>query len=330
MGSNAVMECSRMHGKMDDGLRSAGLHYDESLDAVTIDIMMPFYGDPGLFREAVASVQAQTDPGWRLVVIDDVYPDPEPGRWVAALGDERIAYLRNEANLGVSGNFSRALSLVESDHFVLMGCDDVLEPEYVATMRAAAERHPGASYFQPSVAVIDGGGRPSLPLPDRVKQWYRPRGQAELVLTGERLAVSLLRGNWTYFPSILWRSESVRAHGFDKDLEVVLDLALQLEIVLAGGSLVVLPDTVFHYRRHGASVSSWTAADGSRFDEERTFFLSAAATLRSRGWARAARVASAHLSSRLNAITRVPSAQADAAGLRSLGRHVFTGWRAGS
>jgi len=246
---------------------------------------------------------------------------------VSSLDDERIVYTRNAENLGVSGNFSRAVELVESEYFVLMGCDDLLEPAYIATMKAAIERHPGASYLQPGVTVIDDAGAESLPLPDRVKTWYRPRGEAELVLTQERLAVSLLRGNWTYFPSIVWRTEAVRAHGFDPAFEVVLDLALQLDLVLDGGSLVVLPDRIFRYRRHAGSVSSWTATDGSRFDEERTFFLATAATLRERGWNRAARVAAAHWSSRLNAVTRIPSARSNAAGLRSLGRHAFTGWR---
>ncbi|GAA2058621.1 hypothetical protein GCM10009820_20820 [Leifsonia soli] len=311
---------------MPTAVRAASQPYDESLDAVTIDIMMPFYGDPGVFRDAVQSVLAQTDRDWRLVVIDDVYPDTAPGEWVSGLGDDRIVYLRNEVNLGVSGNFSRSVELVRSEHFVLMGCDDLLEPEYVATMRAAVGRHPDAAYFQPTVTVIDGEGRPCLPLPDRVKGWYRPKAPGEQIMRGEELAVSLLRGNWTYFPSILWRTDAVRRHGFDAAFEVVLDLNLQLEIVLDGGALVVLPDAVFRYRRHGASVSSWTASDGTRFDEERAFFLSSAAVLDERGWRRAAQVARAHWSSRFNAVTRVPSALRNARGLRSLARHAITGW----
>lgn len=290
--------------------------------------MMPFYGDPGLFRAAVESVLAQTDPGWRLVIIDDVYPDPAPGEWAASLGDPRVEYLRNENNLGVSGNFSRAVELVRSDYFVLMGCDDLMEPGYVASMRAAIEAHPGASYLQPGVSVIGDDGSLILPLADRVKSWYRPTRSEVDVLRGEQLAVSLLRGNWTYFPSICWSTQAVRKHGFDPEFDVVLDLALQLDIVLDGGELVLLPEQTFRYRRHSKSVSSWTAQDGTRFDEERTFFLDVARRLRARGWRRAARVASEHFSSRLNAVTRLPAAlrSPDRSGVRPLLRHVFRGW----
>ena len=228
----------------------------------------------------------------------------------------------------MNGNFSKSVELVEADYFVLMGCDDLMERGYVASMRAAISAHPGASYLQPGVTVIGDDGSLASPLADRVKAWYRPHRSKPEVMSGQRLAVSLLRGNWTYFPSICWRTETVRRHGFDPAFDVVLDLALQLDIVLDGGVLVLLPERTFRYRRHERSVSSWTAQDGTRFDEERAFFADAKQRLRARGWRRAARVASAHVSSRLNAATRLPAAltSRDATGLRPLLRHVVRGW----
>jgi glycosyltransferase involved in cell wall biosynthesis len=77
---------------------------------VTLEIMMPFYGRPDHFRIAVESVLAQTSRAWRLTVVDDVYPDLEPGKWVTGLKDKRITYVRNEKNLGPSLNFNRCLS----------------------------------------------------------------------------------------------------------------------------------------------------------------------------------------------------------------------------
>ena len=95
---------------------------------VPIDVMMPFYGDVAQFRQAVTSVLDQSDGDLRLVVIDDCYPDPEPAAWLASVADPRIHYLRNETNLGVNGNFRRCVELVEAEYFVVMGCDDVLDP----------------------------------------------------------------------------------------------------------------------------------------------------------------------------------------------------------
>ena len=108
---------------------------------------------------------------------------------------------------------------------------------------------------------------------------------------------------------------------------MVQDLALVLDLVLDGESLLVDPTPVFRYRRHRGSVSSAHAADGRRFAEERAFFLDTAARMDARGWTRAARAARRHLSSRINAVLRLPSAvaQRDTGGARVLARHAFRG-----
>lgn len=287
--------------------------------------MMPFYGDVALFKTAVSSVVAQTDPHWRLVVIDDRYPDDEPARFLELLGDDRIEYVLNEVNLGVSGNFQRAVDLARSSHVTIMGCDDVLLPEYVERVRQLIERYPDAAYFQPGVEVIDGGGAVVVPLADRVKKHYRPAGSGPRVLAGEELAESLLRGNWTYFPSLCWATAVVQSHGFREDYSIVLDLALQLSIIEGGGSLVLDDRVVFQYRRH-ESVSSWSGSGIRRFHEEKALFREAASGARRRGWPRAARAARWHLTSRLNAAVQLTRAlRSGGRGLRTLLRHVFGG-----
>ncbi|MDO9395058.1 MAG: glycosyltransferase, partial [Herbiconiux sp.] len=116
---------------------------------MTLDILMPFWGRFDHFREAVGSVLAQTDPDWRLVIVDDVYPDPAPGEWAASLDDPRIEYRRNAVNLGVGGNFRECVRLVRHERAVLMGCDDRMLPGYVARIGALAAAHPGAAILQP-------------------------------------------------------------------------------------------------------------------------------------------------------------------------------------
>ena len=109
-----------------------------------LDIFMPFYGRFDHLREAVLSVLAQDDPDWRLVVVDDVYPDLEPGQWVQSLGDPRIEYLRNEVNLRPSRNYRKCVSLMESEFSTIMGCDDVMHPNYVRQVKSLIEQFPEA------------------------------------------------------------------------------------------------------------------------------------------------------------------------------------------
>ncbi len=301
---------------------------------MTLDIMMPFYGSFDHFRQAVNSVQAQSDPDWTLTIVDDVYPDFAPGEWAKSIDDPRVTYLRNEQNLRPSRNYNKCVSLVRGEFLVIMGCDDVMLPGYVARVKELVNRFPDADIFEPGVSTIDENGAPSRPLPDRVKSWYRFGGSGAREFKGERLAVSLLRGNWTYFPSLVWRTERLAQFTFRTDLDVVQDLAMLMEIIKAGGRLVLDDQVVFHYRRHSTSVSAVTGTDGSKFKQERTLFYECAEACDALGWNTAARVARRHVSSRLNALTELPAAvvRHDSFARRTLLQHVlrrpYTGDRA--
>lgn len=294
---------------------------------MTIDIMLPFWGDPLLLRQTVESVLGQTDPEWRLTVIDDAYPDPSVAEYFAQMDDPRVRYVRNDVNVGIIENFRASVRLATADHLVVLGSDDLLLPGYVAALRDAVRRHPDAAVFQPGVRVIDENGAPSLPLVDRVKQrMLRPDTRTgDAVLSDERLATSLTRGNWLYWPSLLFRTEAIRAHEFRDDLPIVLDLAILLDIAFAGGSLIVIDDEVFAYRRHTASASQKAILDGSRFTDDRRFFLETARRADARGWPSTARAARARLFARLHALTTVPTVlrRGDAAGRRALWRHIL-------
>lgn len=293
---------------------------------MTIDIMLPFYGDVELMRQTVRSVIAQEDPNWRLTVVDDGYPDDSIPGWFDSLKDERVRYLRNEQNLGANQNYRKCLDLAEADLMVMMGADDIMLPNYVGTVRAAHEAHPSAAIIQPGVDVIDEHGEISRNMVDETKKrFYQPKVTTRRALGGEDLVVSLLRGNWLYFPALCWRTEVIKKVGFRDNLHVVQDLALVIDLLQRGEQMVVDPAVAFHYRRHSASDSSFKALNGARFIEERNYFLDVADRLRAQGWDRAARVARRHVSSRLHAFTKLPAAVRvkNKIGVRNLGRHAL-------
>lgn len=292
---------------------------------MTVDILFPFYGDVAMMKEAVRSVLSQSSPDWRLIVVDDGYPDDSIPGWFESLGDDRVTYMRNEENLGANGNYRKCLTFVENPLVQVMGADDVMMPNYVDWLVKAAEAHPEASIFQPGVFVIDENGAPSNTLVEKVKDFYRPSTKTATVLRGEQLAVSILRGDWLYFPSLAWRADTILEIGFRKGYDVVQDVALVCDVAMSGGGLLYDPTAAFMYRRHSGSDSSWRALEGTRFGEERRFFLQMATEMEKLGWKRAARVARLHISSRLHAGSLLPKAALakNWAGVRNLGEHVL-------
>ena len=168
--------------------------------APSIEVLLPYVGDEAYAREAVQSVLSQSDPDWRLTVVEDGPQGTSLGAWLEELDDPRVAYLLNSATLGVARNFQNCLELAAGDYVTFLGCDDRLGPTYVSTMRQVVRRHPNVAVVQPSVRVIDEAGQPVRPLPDRVKELLAPKPDEGRPLSGEALLASLLRGNWTYFP----------------------------------------------------------------------------------------------------------------------------------
>jgi len=274
---------------------------------MTIQFLLPFYGEPALLRQTVASVLGLADPDWVLTVVDDCYPDETVGPYLESLGDPRLRYLRNSQNLGAMRNAYRCIELAEHEFFTLLNADDLVHPNYLTVVRQAFKDFPDAALVHPGVQIIDQAGRPARPLADVIKRLIAPNPRKRRVHGGEALVASLLLGNWTYHPSLCWRRSTVEGIPH-RQFAAVHDLALIVDVVRAGGSLVVDPTVCFTYRRHMASHSSVGAAQGRRFVEEREYFREITSELAAQGWSRAARSGRVHLTSRLHALKMVPAA----------------------
>lgn len=292
----------------------------------TIDVMLPYYGDVDHMKLAVRSIIDQDDPDWRLVVLDDGYPDDSIPGWFASLGDARVQYQRNETNLGANANYRKCLELVESDWFVMMGADDVALPNYLTQLRKLAADFPEAGILHPGVEVIDENGVLVHGMAERGKDIYRPKVERPTQFSGEMIAANLVRGNWMYFPGICWRASVAKQVGFTTGLDVVQDLKLALDIIETGSGLVLDTTISFQYRRHSASDSSWRALEGTRFLEQGRFFNEQSEHYRQIGWPKAARAARLHLSSRMHAATMIPAAAKakNWKGVRNLAKHLAT------
>lgn len=273
-----------------------------------LHVLIPYWGDPALLDATMATVLAQRDPRWRATIVDDAYPDPTVRRMYGSHPDPRVEYLRNEANLGIAGNFEKCRTLARGRLAMFLGCDDLLHDDFVETVWRHHLEHPDVDMIQVGVLVIDDAGDPASGTADRVKARIRPRAAAPTVLGGEALATSLLHGNWLYWPSLVFRVDTLARRSFRADLPIILDLALVMDAIMDGARLLLVPDTCFSYRRHDESASSLALLQGDRLADERRWFSEVAVTLHDRGWTRAARAARLHWTSRLHAVSLLPVA----------------------
>lgn len=275
-------------------------------DAINFGIAIPFYRDVDLLSQALESVVAQTDTGWRCVVVDDCSPEAGVRELVAGLGDSRVDYVRNPSTLGVAGNFQRCFELL-ADHVganivAIVHGDDLVEPDFVEVMKDAHRRHPTAAAIAGRVTVIDAEGRPHQTLADRVKSLMWPRSGDEAVLEAERGLARMLTGQFWYCPAMSYRMDRLPDIWWDTRWHQVMDLDLYGRLMLAGERIVLLQRRVYLYRRHGSTMTAVNTDSLLRFHEEAEVSDELAALARGRHWRCAASAGRLRLTSRIHCL----------------------------
>ena len=259
-----------------------------------VDVLLPYWGDFKLLKKAVDSVLAQTEQDWRLLIVDDCYPSDEAAKHFANFPDKRVTYYRHKKNLGLVKNFNYVLSQATADYCLIMGCDDIMLPSYLETALAKVGT---ADYYQPGVNIIDDAGKPYLPLTDRVKRLLRPRKAG--LHSGEAIVTTLCHGNWLYFPSIFWKTATLKRYKFDERMPFTQDVIAEIDILKNGGSMFLDNTVTFLYRRSATSYSS-KAKNTGRFSEESETYDRFAKEFAQMGWKRAALAARLHFTARLH------------------------------
>ncbi len=262
-----------------------------------LHVLVPAYGASPHLEAALVSVLGSAAERTLVTVVDDGSPGTEV-QTTTSRGGSRIEYVRLERNLGVAGAFQACVERSRGEYTTLLGSDDLLDASYVTQVRRLVRTYARPTMVLPGVNVIGPDGGPLLPLADRVKRWLSPRREG--LLAGDRLAASLLVGNWLYFPAIAWRTDALQRYGFRQDMQTALDLDVELRMAFDGQTLAWSPTPAFSYRRHPASFSSVTAVSGERFAEERSLFVWAESRARELGWRRSAVAARLHPTSRLH------------------------------
>ena len=275
----------------------------EPSEALRVCVAIPFFSNLDYLRVALRSLVAQTDVMWTAVVVDDCSPEVGAQAVVAALGDPRVRHTRNERNLGVAGNFSRCLELgaVDAEIVVVFHGDDELETGYVGALRAAHLAFPDATCVAPRVTVVDATGRPTRTLADSVKSALWPR-QLPTTLVGDRGLARMMCGLFFYCPSVSYRVSLLPELRFDERWRQVMDLDFYSRILLGGGSIALIPDRAYRYRRHNDTMTAHNSRSLVRLEEEVAVSREVSVAARAMGWRRSARTAQLRPTVRLNGL----------------------------
>lgn len=123
-----------------------------------VSVCIPTYNYARFLGDAIESVLRQEFQDFELVVVDNASDDDTPAV-VARYSDPRLHAYRNERNIGLFGNFARALELATGDLVKFLSADDWLHPAYLREAVELMRHHTSAAIVSGPGFYVDQGGR---------------------------------------------------------------------------------------------------------------------------------------------------------------------------
>lgn len=240
---------------------------DAMIDGPLLHVFIPAYGKSPYLKDAIQSAIDSILHSTPITVIDDASPTKDVWK-VAQEFKPRVTYVRNDSNLGISGNFLNSFNLSSGTFTIIIGSDDQMLPDYEVELRKTLQSFPNATVIQPQVIVMDSNGRACLPLVDLVKKMIKGRVAHDFEINSITLIRKLFVGDFMYFPSISWRTDILKSTNWDLTYRNAVDLDLLFKLSLRREPFVFQFAKTFKYRRHSESVSSVLALEETRLREE--------------------------------------------------------------
>ena len=232
----------------------------------TVSVVIPAYNSENFIGATIESILSQTYTDFTLTVIDDVSTD-HTGDTVRKYKDPRIRFVKNEKNLGLTGNFDHSLDFMRGAEYGLLVCnDDIIGKDYLKAKVGAFEKDPEVVLVCNATNIINPKG----------KRLFVRKTQKEDVLDG-RTAIyrSYLAGNIFGEPSGVMLRTSVldKIKGYDQSLKYVLDWEFSVRAA-ALGKVAFLKEPLNSFRVSQGSATSGIIRSRKNVRREHDFVAS--------------------------------------------------------
>lgn len=199
------------------------------------------YNRAPLLERALASLLDGLPRDARIVVVDNASGDGSPNV-ARRMGVDVVV---NSTNLGMVGNWNRAIELVTGEYGAVFHDDDEYVPGAVARLSRALDDAPSASFVHSGVTMIDGAGV-AIEEPPLLRGGVRPGPEVarEIAETGTP---------FVFAPTVLFRRAAIqRAGPFDASFHLAADFDMWSRLAFEG-DVAYVPERLLRYRQHGGS-----------------------------------------------------------------------------
>lgn len=224
-----------------------------------LTVIVPTFDRPGLIRETIASVLAQTVPAKAILVVDNGPFAREYSDMVASYGG-RVTYVRNDP-AGTLGARNAGLRRATTEWVAFLDDDDLWKPRFLELARAASS-DPRVSYIGADHVKFEAGERQrasnfALAPAGYWDEIARPAAGRVHSFIG-RFPVERLLRRIPFYPSsaIVKRELALAVGGFDLRMTGYVTEDIEFLIrVLTAAEVAIIWEPMMEYRLHPGSYS---------------------------------------------------------------------------
>ena len=204
-----------------------------------ISIGIPTYNSAATIRNTIESILRQTYTNLEINVVDDKSKDntleivKQIQNECLQRGDGRIRIYENEKNLGMSGNWTKCLSVARGEFVKLICADDMMDEEALEKEVKAMEEHPSVNLVESDTRLVDITGKTTGRFPR-----YRKSG----VVDGKKVArTSIIWNNFFGAPvnNLIRKSVLDKVGYFDPEFVYILDFEMWMRIACEGDIYII-------------------------------------------------------------------------------------------
>lgn len=122
-----------------------------------VTIAIPTYNRSKLLKTSLESALAQDYSDFQVLVLDNASSD-DTEAVVRSFSDSRITYVRNDANIGIFGNWQRTIEINSSPYLSVLSDDDIVLPNFISESVLGLDNHPHAGLSAALAEFIDTDG----------------------------------------------------------------------------------------------------------------------------------------------------------------------------
>lgn len=215
-----------------------------------VSVVIPTRNRARLLKRSINFVLAQTFKDFELIIVDNVSTD-ETKDIISSFKDLRVSYKRNVKNLGIIGNWNKAIEYSRGKYLNIFHDDDVMYPTFLEESVRALDKNPSVGFTFSLIKRVDKKRK-------FLNMWWKDyNGMKGLIKGIDYILLSIKKERCiSLAPNMIFRKETFNKVGLFKqtyafntfDFNMWFKLAFNYDVYL-------INKTLFEYTIHKGQMS---------------------------------------------------------------------------